>query len=74
MTYNTLDTIVLTRDIPELALHTGDLGVIVLLHSTEMVEVEFSTPDGAPPMVTAVPTNALRLAHASDMLRLTPQG
>jgi len=72
MTYNTLDTIVLTRDIPELALHTGDLGVIVLLHNARMAEVEFSAPIGAAPTITAVPTDAMRLATRPDVHRTAP--
>lgn len=74
MTYNALDTIVLTRDIPELALHTGDVGVVVLLHNTRTVEVEFSGPIGAAPTITAVPTDAMRLAQEHDLRRAAPQG
>ena len=49
MPYDELDTIVLTRDILDLALHAGKLGLVVLRHSAEMVEVEFSaTAQGLP--------------------------
>ena len=73
MTYEELDTIVLTRDIPELALHRGDLGVIVLRHGPTTVEVEFTSAPGTAPTVTAIPMDAMRLARAGDVQRNSPR-
>lgn len=73
MTYEELDTIVLTRDIPELALHRGDLGVIVMRHSATTVEVEFTAVPGMAPTVTAVPISGMRLAQAGDVQRNSPR-
>jgi Domain of unknown function (DUF4926) len=67
MTYHELDTIVLTRDIPEHVLPAGTVGVIVHLHTALVAEVEFSGPTGAAILVTAVPTDAMRLAHPGDL-------
>ncbi len=72
MRYDELDMIVLTRDFPELALRTGDIGVIVMLYDETMVEVEFRSPIGAEPTITAVPVNAMRKAHEIDFQRATP--
>ncbi len=42
-----LDRVILTRDIPENNLKKGDLGIVVMIHSsTKGFEVEFSTLDG----------------------------
>lgn len=41
-----LDTIVLTTDLPEYGLSTGDLGTVVLVHKHAGYEVEFMTLDG----------------------------
>ncbi len=47
MRFKELDTVVLTRDVPEHSLKEGDLGAIVHLHADgETVEVEFVTAEG----------------------------
>jgi Domain of unknown function (DUF4926) len=72
MTYDELDMIVLTRDFPELALRTGDIGTIVMLYDETMVEVEFRSPIGDAPTIAEVPVNAMRLVQDSDFQRATP--
>ena len=46
MTYHELDTVVLTRDLPDHGLRTGDLGAVVHVHSPETLEVEFVRASG----------------------------
>lgn len=47
MRFKELDTVVLTRDVPEHGLKEGDLGAIVHIHADgETVEVEFVTAEG----------------------------
>ncbi|MEW6034483.1 MAG: DUF4926 domain-containing protein [Chloroflexota bacterium] len=41
-----LDSVVLTDDLPERSLRKGDVGTVVLVHSTEGYEVEFMTLGG----------------------------
>lgn len=72
MTYHELDTVVLTRDIPELALRSGEIGVIVHLHSATIVEVEFGKAAGRTLLVTPLPTNAMRPAADRDFSSFSP--
>ena len=51
-----LDTVVLTRDIPEETLRKGDLGTVVLVHENAAAcEVEFATLDGQALALVALP-------------------
>jgi hypothetical protein len=54
-----LDTVVLTRDLPEHKLKRGDVGAVVELYSPDGYEVEFVTGSGR--------TQALVTLHASDV-------
>lgn len=55
-----LDTVVLTKDLPEHALKRGDLGTVVLVHPTRGYEVEFMTLDGQTLAVVSLPRNQIR--------------
>ena len=61
--YRELDTVVLTRDLPEAGLRAGDLGAVVLVYgseaSPEALEVEFVTAAGR--------TQALRTLGSADV-------
>jgi hypothetical protein len=46
MKFQELDTVVLTRDLPEHGLKAGDLGAVVHLHLPEALEVEFVRASG----------------------------
>lgn len=46
MTYKVLDTVVLTRDLPEQGLQADDLGAVVELYPPDTLEVEFVTASG----------------------------
>jgi hypothetical protein len=66
-----LDYVVLTRDVSELGLQKGDLGVIVLVHGQgEGYEVEFTTLTGETVAVVSLrasdvrPVGAQEIAHA----------
>ena len=41
-----LETVILTTDLPEHGLSTGDIGAIVLVHPNNAYEVEFVTLEG----------------------------
>ena len=57
--YKLLDTVVLTRDIPEAGLRSGDLGAIVELLAPDAMEVEFVAASGR--------TQALLTLHPEDV-------
>jgi Domain of unknown function (DUF4926) len=65
-----LDTIVLTTDLPEHGLSTGDLGTVVLVHKHGGYEVEFMTLDGETIAVVSLspaqvrPVGRREIAHA----------
>jgi hypothetical protein len=46
MTIEQLDTVVLDRDVPEFALHKGDLGTVVHIYEHDGLEAEFVTASG----------------------------
>lgn len=69
-----LDTVVLTRDIPERKLRKGDLGAVVLVHGEGVsYEVEFVTLGGETLAVVTLPADAVRavtgqeIAHAREV-------
>ena len=65
-----LDTIVLTTDLPEYGLSTGDLGTVVLVHKHRGYEVEFMTLGGETIAVLSLspaqvrPVGRREIAHA----------
>lgn len=66
-----LDPVVLTRDLPEDGLETGDVGWVVMVHGDGAgFEVEFVTLAGETVSVVTVPARAIRpvgpkeIAHA----------
>jgi hypothetical protein len=63
-----LDTVVLTRDIPEERLRKGDLGAVVLVHEEGAgYEVEFVTLDGQTLAVVTLPADAVRPATGHEL-------
>jgi hypothetical protein len=69
-----LDTVILTRDIPEQKLRKGDLGAVVMVHQAGAAyEVEFVTLSGETLAVVTLPAGAVRsatgreIAHAREV-------
>jgi len=69
-----LDRVVLTVDLPEHGLVTGDIGTVVLIHRGGIgFEVEFLTLDGETLAVTSLPVSQVRsisskeIAHARTL-------
>jgi hypothetical protein len=63
-----LDTVVLTRDLPQHKLRKGDLGAVVLVHKDGTAyEVEFATLGGDTLAVLTLPADAVRAATARDI-------
>jgi hypothetical protein len=63
-----LDTVVLTRDIPERKLRQGDLGAVVLVHRDRTAyEVEFVSLGGDTLAVITLPADSVRVATAHEI-------
>ncbi len=72
--FKELDTVVLTRDVPEAHLRRGDLGAVVQVYGTEAVEVEFVTASGRTQALLTLPVGDVRAVRDDDLLavRTTP--
>jgi hypothetical protein len=68
MPFETLDTVVVTADLPNHGLKRGDVGVIVQVYSTEAVEVEFVTASGHTQAVVTLGTHQIRPVGSRDLL------
>ena len=68
MAYRTLDTVVVTTDLPSHALKRGDIGAVVQVYSPDAVEVEFVTASGHTQAVVTLRTHQLRPVGARDLL------
>jgi hypothetical protein len=55
-----LDNVVLTVDLPEHRLCTGDIGTVVLVHGDRGYEVEFMTLDGVTLAVVSLEASRVR--------------
>ena len=71
---NELDSVVLTTDVPELGLASGDIGTVVMVHDRGAgYEVEFVALDGETIGVTTLASNQIRsvregeIAHARQV-------
>jgi hypothetical protein len=68
MTFSVLDTVVLTRDLPEHGLKRGDLGAIVEIYGSVGVEVEFVTVSGGASAVLTLSATDVHQAADTDLL------
>ncbi len=64
-----LETVVLTRDLPEYGLSRGDIGVIVHCYKGGVAfEVEFVTGKGETLAVATLESNDVRPMHSNEIL------
>ncbi len=63
-----LDSVVLTRDIPESGLRVGDLGAIVEVYSAEAFEVEFVLASGKTKALLTLTSSDIRPLGDTDLL------
>lgn len=63
-----LDTVVLTRDLPEHRLVRGDIGAVVDLYAPDGLEVEFVTGSGHTQALVTLHGNDVRPVGSGDML------
>lgn len=70
--FNVLDTVVLTRDIPESKLRRGDLGAIVEVHRQGTYEVEFVAASGRIQALVTLAANDIRHVGDEDLVSVRP--
>ena len=68
MKFAPLDTVVLSRDIPEHGLRAGDVGAVVELHGDDALEVEFVRPSGETQALLTLTTSDVRPADRTEIL------
>lgn len=68
MQHKPFDTVVLTRDLPEKGLRTGDLGAVVEVYAPDGVEVEFVTASGLTEALVTLKASDVRPVGDSDLI------
>jgi len=68
MKYRLLDTVVLTRDLPEHGLQRGDLGAVVEVHEPAALEVEFVLASGRTQALLPLAMSDVRPIGDSDLI------
>ncbi len=64
---------ILTQNLPDYGLQTGDIGVVVMVHgSGDGYEVEFFTADGTTLDVVTVEASQVRPVSSNDVLHARP--
>ena len=66
--FNLLDTVVLTRDVPEAGLRRGDLGAIVDLYGPNAYEVEFVGASGRTQALVTLMADDIRHVGDQDLV------
>ncbi len=72
MRFETLECVVLERDIPAHGLRRGDLGTVVETYDPEGLEVEFVTASGQTMVVLTLTEHDVRKVNADDVLAARP--
>ena len=68
MTFELLETVVLSRDLPEHGLRAGDVGAVVEVSPDAAFEVEFVRASGQTKALITLTASDLRSVAANDML------
>ena len=68
MTFKTLDTIVLDKDLPDHDLRPGDLGVVVEVYPPDGLEVEFVTGSGRTKALVTLKESDVRAIADTDLV------
>jgi hypothetical protein len=66
-----LETVVLSRDLPEYGLNRGDIGAVVHSYSGDQaLEIEFVTGEGQTIAVVTLDAGDVRPMHANEILHV----
>jgi hypothetical protein len=68
MAFEVLDTVVLSRDLPEHGLRAGDLGAVVEVYGDAAFEVEFVRASGQTKALVTLTLSDLRSVASNDIL------
>lgn len=68
MTFRTLDTVVLDKDLPEHHLQRGDLGAVVHVYEPDGLEVEFVSASAKTEAVVTLTTHDVRPVQEADII------
>ena len=68
MDLQVLETVVLTKDLPEYGLRSGDLGAVVQTDEPDGLEVEFVTASGRTQALVTVTTADVRAVRDEDLI------
>ena len=68
MSFKTLDTIVMTVDLPSHGLKRGDIGAVVQVYPDDAVEVEFVTASGHTQALVTLGGHQVRPIGSRDLL------
>jgi hypothetical protein len=74
MTHKLLDTVVLTRDLPDYGLRCGDLGAVVQVYDSNGLEVEFVTASGRTQALVTLTADDVRSVVDSDLISVRSVG
>ncbi|MEP0773218.1 MAG: DUF4926 domain-containing protein [Acidobacteriota bacterium] len=72
MKFKELDTVVLERDLPEQGLRRGDLGAVVQVYGSEVLEVEFVTASGRTQALATLTVGDVRAVSDDDLVSVRP--
>lgn len=70
--FRELDTVVLTRDLPEADLRIGDLGAVVQVYPPDNLELEFATASGRTQALITLKVSDVRPVSDDDLLAVRP--
>ena len=70
--FNLLDTVVLTRDVPDAGLRRGDLGAIVEVYGPNAFEVEFVAASGRTQALVTLTADDIRHVGDQDLVSVRP--
>ncbi|MCE9595382.1 MAG: DUF4926 domain-containing protein [Planctomycetes bacterium] len=68
MAFETLDTVVLVRDLPAHGLKQGDLGAVVQIYPPDGLEVEFVTASGHTGALVTLEIHDVRAVVEDDLV------
>ena len=68
MSYQELDTVVLTKDLPESGLRQGDLGAVVQVYEPDGLEVEFVRASGRTQALVTLRFSDVRPVRDGDLI------
>ncbi len=68
MSFKELDTVVLSSDLPEHGLRSGDLGAVVQVYEPDGLEVEFVTASGRTQALLTLRAEDVREVRDEDLI------